>query len=1000
MGDGDLDFCTVSVPVEVSAFETAIHVALVRPERNRLRYHIAHGSRILYADGQRTAPFLAWQLASTDGAIVSDQLPASMRPLAPPAPTNSIVPVHLTQERFTVQNREVMVHRAGRHDALVSADPSFGPQQLLTRLVEVVHAPGSARLSFPALMPVTDPCRLHVVLHPRSLPTSDLASCLLDLRRVTQPPVAPWQVVELPSLCVLSDVQALLHACCPPDTEYSAVYINYRRLSFHPVGVHRHTVVTVLGMQPQEGLDTVYRDGTFGPLCFRGNDVAATRPGLARFLAYPANVSNPHFPTTSTTTAGCPTGPGSRECPQACPVASSIFTVFDTVHGVRTFTGDPDWSIAEVMHNAVRAAGLTFDAVPRRLQCELNCLPSPQILLSHPSTDPAARTIVLDLTPFGGDVVVRMVPRSWSVLDLVAAMNVEHLAVPPLERLQDATCVCLVNHVVADPRTALDHRCDLVQFYLLRVLASGPSSQLPPSLPVASTPGALDEPTQGQSPATPLAPSDGEHSFFRRTIPAAATTHPAVVRLPEGEGRYTVFGTIEGAINRWRAPSWDAARCRADAIASASQPGPHLTGRIVSHPLPVLFVPQIIVSRSDVSSGWHTIALDLRPIALGVKAIEVRLGSTLGTLFESGSILFEELDLLNRLQLPLRFRINSQPAARNVVFSADAETLTVEEDFRPVTPGHASMHPSLAAFGAAGGLPPWSVTPNASGSPRSWPESPPVLAGGTGAQLLPGESSVPASDTPQGHASADILARPLITADGTPNVSGGDAALARTVQHSCDNDVASYSTALAANDTGGTSFGTLEVSIQCSLAETSSTSTTTLTLAEGCFRTSTTTTSSAPAGASPGSCYPAAHFAHHPTHAVLLLAAPNSRPRALRLGCQEALHRALGTLLQTAYTADPNLMGRRLRFCPRTLTSAQHEPMILATFESDDAFEVQTWVDIRGPSPQFYTCGIWRGMTMRSSLSDWVCQPGMARHGESMSTVHFLTVGWTFTRDV
>ena len=385
MGDGDLDFCTVSVPVEASAFETAIHIALVRPEHDRLRYHIAHGSRILYADGQRTEPFLAWQLASIGGAIVSDQLPASMRPLAPPAPTNSIVPVHLTQERFTVQNREVMVRRAGRHDALVSADPSYGPQQLLTRLVEVVHAPGSARLSFPALMPVTDPCRLHVVLHPRSLPTSDMASCLLDLRRVTQPPVAPWQVVELPSLCVLSDVQAMLHTCCPPDTAYSAVYINYQRLSFHPVGVHRHTVVSVLGMQPQEGLDTVYRDGTFGPLCFRGNDVAATRPGLARFLAYPAHVSSHHFPTTSTTTAGFSAGPDSGECPQACPVASSIFTVFDTVHGVRTFTGDPDWSIAEVMHNAIRAAGLSFDAVPRRLQCELNCLPSPQILFEPPS---------------------------------------------------------------------------------------------------------------------------------------------------------------------------------------------------------------------------------------------------------------------------------------------------------------------------------------------------------------------------------------------------------------------------------------------------------------------------------------------------------------------------------------------------------------------------------------------------------------------------------------
>ena len=59
MGDGELDFCTVSVPVEASAYETAIQIALIRPEHERLRYHIARGSRVLFADGQRTEPFLA-----------------------------------------------------------------------------------------------------------------------------------------------------------------------------------------------------------------------------------------------------------------------------------------------------------------------------------------------------------------------------------------------------------------------------------------------------------------------------------------------------------------------------------------------------------------------------------------------------------------------------------------------------------------------------------------------------------------------------------------------------------------------------------------------------------------------------------------------------------------------------------------------------------------------------------------------------------------------------
>ena len=76
---------------------------------------------------------------------------------------------------------------------------------------------------------------------------------------------------------------------------------------------------------------------------------------------------------------------------------------------------------------------------------------------------------------------------------------------------------------------------------------------------------------------------------------------------------------------------------------------------------------------------------------------------------------------MGRTHLPLRFRMNSRHVFRSTVFSADCETLTVEEDFRPVTPGHAHMHPSLAAFGAAGSLPPWSDVALPPDSPRSLP---------------------------------------------------------------------------------------------------------------------------------------------------------------------------------------------------------------------------------------------------------------------------------------
>ena len=379
--------------------------------------------------------------------------------------------------------------------------------------------------------------------------------------------------------------------------------------------MHRHTVVTVLGTSPQEGLDTVYGDGSFGPLCFRGNDVAATRPGLAQFLAYPAHVGSSLL-TSSTTTNGPqsvshseehPCGDSLRPQPKSTLV-DSIFTVLDTTHGVQTFTGDPAWSTAEYLRRAVGTAALPASCAPHMLTFELACLPSPQILLSQETAGVAANTVVVDLTPFGGIIAVRAVVPGWSVLDLLVGLDTDTLAIPPLARLQDATCVCLVNRVIADPRTALETSAEVVQFYLLRVTSPEAQPTHPSTSPVAFAPvHGLDDASD-----TPVAGSSQQLSQIR---PAASTIHETVVRLPEGEGRYTIIGTVEGAINRWRAPDWEAHKCLKIALASAPCRGPHLSAQIMCHPLPTLFVPQILVSRASEHLGWRTIALDLRPIA-------------------------------------------------------------------------------------------------------------------------------------------------------------------------------------------------------------------------------------------------------------------------------------------------------------------------------------------------------------------------------------------------
>ena len=202
------------------------------------------------------------------------------------SPALTITPVQLTRPRF-----------AGRHEHVV--------------VLHVLGLPGTGRLSFPAFMPVTEHCELHVVVHARTQAPCDFIPCLADLRRIAVPPGALWMVVLLPPVCTLQEVQASLTAQCPAAYFPTAIYLNSARVLNQPIAVHRHTVITPLGSHPIEGLDAISADGTFMPYVWKGCDVAATRSGLARFLAPSAAVGEDtrFVPTTTSTTAhSC--GPG------------------------------------------------------------------------------------------------------------------------------------------------------------------------------------------------------------------------------------------------------------------------------------------------------------------------------------------------------------------------------------------------------------------------------------------------------------------------------------------------------------------------------------------------------------------------------------------------------------------------------------------------------------------------------------------------------------------
>ena len=327
-----------------------------------------------------------------------------------------------------------------------------------------------------------------------------------------------------------------------------------------------------------------------------------------------------------------------------------------------------------------------------------------------------------------------------TVLDLIANSDAQHLPLDPAERLHEAMCVCMVNHIITDAFRAIDPNADVITFYLLRpaaseipVAAPALTPAVPWSLPETGTlllpsfvppgprPSTPPIPGTEATPATTAGPSR-VNRFNKGTLASNGPT----VKLGSNEGRYTAIGTLEGAVNYDRSPHWGGERCLQDALARALRTGPFLSGLVVAFPLPGLFLPQVIVSRADPSLGWFTIAIDLRSLNLGVKGVEVRTGTRVQQLFEPGHFLYDELFDLGRLARPLNFRLNARPVPRTAVLTMATETLIVELG---QATGIGGLPPATAATDELelhGHSQQWSTAALSPGSGRSSVASPPI----------------------------------------------------------------------------------------------------------------------------------------------------------------------------------------------------------------------------------------------------------------------------------
>ena len=597
----------------------------------------------------------------------------------------------------------------------------------------------------------------------------------------------------------------------------------------------------------------------------------------------------------------------------------------------------------------------------------LACPARTQFVLAPPENEAGRHTLVIDLTPFGQNIVACSFLTGQTLFDLLAEQPF-----PDADRIEgllhDACCVCLVNHVVVAPSGTISDNAEVMHFYLLRnagvleVALGSAGDPLPasdadssaPNLAHPSTAPVSFGPSGHHAPAPLPVVASGPSSVASDLLPSctplssacsAFQRRPDVVGLSDGEGRYTVIGCVEGAINRPREISWDAAMCLSHAVANAPRRGPHLRGRVLSFPLPDLFLPQVLLSRADAAVGWLTIAVDLRPLRLGVRGVDVRVASTVGQLFATGSWLLDALDELGRLDVPFRFRINSGFASRASAFSAATETLTVEQDLRPAEPGTAYGFPILAAFGQPVAAPPWSAIARDVDDAAS-----PDAGSGPSRNVVPAgrPTDWPSLLAPPGSLPIDLASVAVGDVSGPEDEVGSATSVSQEAA-----PIVAPAPLLVGNS------GPLPIVGNATVSTTSTT--TFLAQPPACMHGTTSTTSTGPGAL--------------PLAVTVAFSVPGDQPRCVRLGPGEHVADVLWQILQDPWRILPEGRAWTLAACPRSFPDRLAGRLVLTTVASINANQCCVWVDVRSEPPG-------------SSLSCWTLTPHGTRFFGALEGVH------------
>ena len=350
------------------------------------------------------------------------------------------------------------------------------------------------------------------------------------------------------------------------------------------------------------------------------------------------------------------------------------YTSFDAVNGPITLAAEPEWSRDEYIVHALDVARLPGTPTARFLTHEVIDHPGPQIVLTQDHGPARLRAVVCDFRPLQGRLEVIESQPTSSVLDLIQASRSIRDPDRALRTATGLSCTTLVNGVIVPPGQVLPHVADLVLFQLWT--DGVPANTWRPFVLGDARPPVPPIPEDAFSPGVTAQQATVTHTGATSSQPAAIPRHtPVHLRAPAD--RYSYLDTVEGVNNRPKPLDGSDHACLQDALVSVPRRGTPMWARLIHRPLTGLFTPQVLLSRVSHRAGWHTIAIDLRQINLGIKVTNVVLGTSIRQLLDVNSGLYAELAQLGRGNIPFTFLVNLEPCVIDVAFHMHTDTLTL-----------------------------------------------------------------------------------------------------------------------------------------------------------------------------------------------------------------------------------------------------------------------------------------------------------------------------------